>query len=83
MTATTQPLRNAAIDARLVNAALVLGGLGTLASAWDAFYEYRYWSDHPYRTGVSGILIVLALGAALGCAAVTLLAWAVLHPRHS
>lgn len=59
---------------RYAQAAATAAIIGTVLCAWAALHEYTYWSDHPGRTGVSGILAVFALGAALIGAAVTLLA---------
>lgn len=47
---------------------------GAVLCAGVALHEWSYYQDHPHRTGVAGVLVVLALGAALGCAAVALIA---------
>lgn len=58
---------------RYAQAAATAAIIGTVLCAWTAFHEYRYWSDHPGHTGVSGILTVFALGTALIGAAVAIL----------
>jgi len=57
--------------------AIVLALAGAALSAGVAVHEWNYHEDHPYATGVSGVLTVLGIGAALGCIAVAVLAFAV------
>ena len=50
--------------------ALLLSIVGAILCAGVAIHEWNYHEDHPFATGVSGVLVVLALGAMLGCVAV-------------
>lgn len=59
-------------SANVVAACLAVAG--ALLCAGVAFHEWSYYQDHPGRTGVSGVLTVFAIGAALGCIAVAVLA---------
>ena len=54
--------------------ALVLALIGAALCAGVAVHERQYHEDHPFATGVSGVLTVLAIGATLGCLAVAALA---------
>jgi len=54
--------------------ALVLSLIGAVLCAGVAFHEWQYHQDHPFATGVSGVLTVFAIGATLGCLAVAVLA---------
>jgi hypothetical protein len=65
----------------LAAVALVLALAGALLCGWTAVNEWTYYQDHPFRTGVSGVLTVLAVGATLGCLAVAVLAIAVGRDR--
>ena len=56
--------------------AICLAIAGALLCAGVAVHEWTYHQDHPGRTGVSGVLTALGIGAALGCLAVAALAWA-------
>ena len=56
--------------------AICLAVAGAALSVGVALYEWSYHQDHPGRTGVSGVLTVLGVGAALSCLAVAVLAWA-------
>lgn len=47
---------------------------GAVLCAGVAVHEWNYHEDHPFATGVSGVLTVLAIGAVLGCFAVAVLA---------
>ena len=58
----------------LAVAALVLALIGAAMCAGVAIHEWNYHEDHPFATGVSGVLTLLASGAALGCLAVAALA---------
>ena len=67
-------------------AAVILALIGAAACFGTAVHEYFYYQDHPFRTGVSGVLVWLAAGAALGCLVVAVVASAVgkdLHVRSS
>lgn len=55
--------------------ALVLGLLGAAVCVGVGLHEYAYYRDHPFRTGVSGVLVWLAAGGALGCLAAAASAW--------
>lgn len=57
--------------------AAILAIVGGAICLGVAVNEIDYYASHPNRTGVSGLLIWLALGAALGCAAVAVVAFAV------
>ena len=59
--------------------ASTLAAVAALLCAGAGIHEWAYYNDHPYATGVSGVVAILGLGAALGCGAVALLAWAVGH----
>jgi hypothetical protein len=50
---------------------------GAVVCGGVAIHEWNYHENHPFRTGVSGVLTVLAIGGVLGCLAVAVLAWAV------
>ena len=52
----------------------VLAVLGAILCVGVAVHEWVYYAGHPYRTGVSGVLVILGFGAALGCIAVAVLA---------
>ena len=54
--------------------AAVLAVIAALVCAGVALHEYDYFRSHPGRTGVSGVLIWLAVGAFLSSAAVAVLA---------
>jgi hypothetical protein len=54
--------------------ALVLALIGAALCAGVAVHEWQYHEDHPFATGVSGVLTVLSIGATLGCLAVAALA---------
>lgn len=59
---------------------LVAGILGIVAAVMCAgvgVNEWLYYADHPYATGVSGVMAVFAFGATLGFVAVAMLAFAV------
>jgi hypothetical protein len=71
----TAPMRTAC------GVAAALSVVGAVLCVGVAIHEWNYHDDHPYATGVSGILAVLGFGAALGCAAVAVLGWAIArHP---
>jgi hypothetical protein len=48
--------------------------VGAVLCVGVAVHEWTYHEDHPYATGVSGVLTVAGIGAALGCLAVAALA---------
>jgi hypothetical protein len=50
--------------------------VGLVLSAGVAVHEWLYHQDHPHQTGVSGVLVVLAIAVALGCASVMKITWA-------
>jgi hypothetical protein len=54
--------------------AVVLSLAGAALCAGVAVHEWQYHEDHPFATGVSGVLTVFAIGATLGCLAVAVLA---------
>lgn len=59
---------------------LVAGILGIVAAvvcAGVGVNEWLYYADHPYATGVSGVLTFFAFGSALGFAAVATVAFTV------
>ena len=49
--------------------------IATLLSLGIAYHEWRYYSNHPHARGPSGVIALLALAVALGCATVSVLAW--------
>lgn len=53
--------------------ALVLAVTGAVLCSGVAVHEWSYHEDHPFATGVSGVLTVLSIGATLGCLAVAAL----------
>lgn len=55
--------------------AVASAALGLVVSLGVAFHEWQYGRDHPYRPGVSSVLVALALAAAAGCLAAFLNAW--------
>ena len=61
--------------------AVCLAVAGAALSVGVAVHEWTYHQDHPGRTGVSGVLTVLGVGAVLGCLAVAVLAWAIGRDR--
>lgn len=61
--------------------AVCLAVAGAALSVGVAVHEWSYHQDHPGRTGVSGVLTVLGVGAVLGCLAVAVLAWAIGRDR--
>ena len=48
---------------------VVASGVGLTLSVGVAIHEWLYRHDHPYRSGVSGVLVVLSLAVAAGCVA--------------
>ena len=44
--------------------------VGLTLSVGVAIHEWLYRHDHPYRSGVSGVLVVLSIAVAAGCVAV-------------
>jgi hypothetical protein len=61
--------------------ALVLSLAGAALCAGVAIHEWQYHEDHPFATGVSGVLTVFAIGAMLGYLAVATLALALGRER--
>ncbi len=55
-------------------AAAVLGVVGAIMCGAVGVHEWIYYAGHPHRTGVSGVMTLLAIGAAVGCAGVAVLA---------
>jgi hypothetical protein len=58
----------------LAVAALVLSLVGAAILAGVFVHEWDYYRGHPYRTGVSGVLMWASAGGFLGCLAVAALA---------
>ena len=48
--------------------------IGLTLSVGVAIHEWLYRQDHPYSSGVSGVLIALSLAVAAGCLAALSLA---------
>ena len=61
--------------------AVCLAVAGAALSVGVAVHEWSYHEDHPGRPGVSGVLTVLGVGAALGCLGVAVLAWVIGRDR--
>ena len=55
--------------ARRVITPLLRQAVGLTLSVGVAIHEWIYRHDHPYASGVSGVLVVLALAVAAGCVA--------------
>lgn len=66
----------------LIVVVVVLALAGALLCGWACLNEWAYYRDHPYRTGVSGVLTIGFAGAALGCLASALLAVALGRGSH-
>ena len=54
---------------------ILLSGLAVSLAAGVALHEWRYYQDHPGRTGVSGVLVVLALAVGLAALGQLWAAW--------
>lgn len=54
--------------------ALVLSLVGAAILAGVFFHEWAYYRDHPFATGVSGVLMWMSAGGFFGCLGVAALA---------
>lgn len=54
--------------------ALVLALVGAAIMAGVFLHEWDYYRDHPFATGVSGVLMWMSAGGFFGCLGVAALA---------